>query len=228
MPEAPAVPFPRPVNHIGLTVPDIFAAIDWYRDVLGFTHIMGPRVLEAGSAATHETPSIFGPRFRKAYQAHMLSGNGVGLELFQFIEPAVERRPDNFEYWMAGVFHICVTDPNVEALARRIVESGGRQRVPVFEFIPGRPYKLVYCEDPWQARGNSSGSGALFLPARPAGSAVPGRASDHRLRRLLRALYRMGEVRPEARPAAKIQAAARAITARPHALHPLRTPSGRL
>ena len=143
------VSLPRPVNHIGLTVPNIFAAIDWYRDVMGFTHIMGPRVLEATSQATHETPSIFGPRFQKAYQAHLLAGNGVGLELFQFIEPAVERRADNFEYWKIGVFHICVTDPNIEALARRIVETGGRQRVPVLEFIPGRPYKLVYCEDPW-------------------------------------------------------------------------------
>jgi catechol 2,3-dioxygenase-like lactoylglutathione lyase family enzyme len=139
----------RAINHIGLTVPDVFAAIDWYRDVLGFRHIMGPRVLEAGSQATHETPSIFGPRFRKAYQAHMLAGNGVGLELFQFMEPAVERRPDNFEYWKVGVFHLCVTDPDVEAMARRIVAAGGKQRVPVFEFVPGKPYQLVYCEDPW-------------------------------------------------------------------------------
>ena len=140
---------PRVINHIGLTVPDIFAAIDWYRDVLGFTHIMGPRVLEANSQATHETPSIFGPRFRKAYQAHMLSGNGVGLELFEFVDPPVERRADNFEYWKVGVFHICVTDPNIEAMAQRIVAAGGRQRVPVFQFVPGRPYRLVYCDDPW-------------------------------------------------------------------------------
>lgn len=140
---------PRAINHFGLTVPDIFAAIDWYRDVLGFTHIMGPRVLQADSKATHETPSIFGPRFRKAYQAHMLSGNGVGLELFEFVEPRVERREDNFEYWKVGVFHLCVTDPNVAAMAARIVADGGRQRIPVFEFIPGRPYQLVYCEDPW-------------------------------------------------------------------------------
>lgn len=141
--------WPRPMNHIGLTVPDIFAAIDWYRDILGFRHIMGPRVLAADSRATHETPSIFGPSFRKAYQAHMLAGNGVGLELFQFVDPPVERRADNFEYWNVGVFHICVTDPDIEALTARIVASGGKQRVPVFEFIPGRPYKLVYCEDPW-------------------------------------------------------------------------------
>jgi catechol 2,3-dioxygenase-like lactoylglutathione lyase family enzyme len=145
---APAT-YPRVVNHLGLTVPDIFAAIDWYQDVLGFTHLMGPRLLEATSAATHETPAIFGPRFRKAYQAHMVSGNGVGLELFQFVEPAVERRIDNFEYWKVGVFHICFTDPDVEDLARRIAAAGGRQRIPAFEFVPGRPYKLVYCEDPW-------------------------------------------------------------------------------
>jgi hypothetical protein len=34
-------------------------------------------------------------------------------------------------------------------MATRIVANGGRQRVPVFTFVPGRPFKLVYCEDPW-------------------------------------------------------------------------------
>jgi catechol 2,3-dioxygenase-like lactoylglutathione lyase family enzyme len=144
-----AAAWPRAVNHIGVTVPDIFAAIDWYRDVLGLTHIMGPRVLEPASQATHETPSVFGARFRKAYQAHMLAANGVGLELFEFVEPAVERRPDNFEYWKVGVFHWCVTDPDVAGLAARIVAAGGRQRTDVCAFLPGRPYLLAYCEDPW-------------------------------------------------------------------------------
>jgi catechol 2,3-dioxygenase-like lactoylglutathione lyase family enzyme len=141
--------FPHVINHIGLTVPDIFAAIDWYRDILGFRHIMGPRVLEASAQGTHETPSLFGPRFRKAYQAHLLAANGVGLELFQFVEPAVEPRSDHFEYWKVGVFHVCVTDPDVAGLAQRISQSGGGQRSPVFAFIAGRPYELVYCEDPW-------------------------------------------------------------------------------
>lgn len=140
---------PRSLNHVGLTVPDIFAAIDWYVALFGFSHIMGPRLLEAGSAATHETPSIFGPRFRRAYQAHLLTANGVGLELFQFVEPAVEMPDETMPYWRCGVFHLCVTDPDVEGMATRIVANGGRQRVPVFAFVPGRPFKLVYCEDPW-------------------------------------------------------------------------------
>jgi catechol 2,3-dioxygenase-like lactoylglutathione lyase family enzyme len=141
--------YPRALNHIGLTVPDIFAAIDWYGEVLGFTHVMGPRLLEAEAAATYETPSIFGPRFGRALQAHLLTGNGIGLELFQFIDPPVQRPTENMAWWNVGVFHLCFTDPDIEALAERVAQTGGRQRVPVFEFIPGRPYKLVYCEDPW-------------------------------------------------------------------------------
>ena len=140
---------PRALNHIGITVPDIFAAIDWYQEIFGFSHIMGPRVLQASSAVTHETPSLFGPRFKKAYQAHLLTANGVGLELFQFVDPPVEKPADNLEYWKSGYWHLCFTDPDIEGLAARIVASGGKQRIPVYEFIPGRPYKLVYCEDPF-------------------------------------------------------------------------------
>jgi len=145
----PAPTTPRAVNHIGITVPDIYAAIDWYGEIFGFAHIMGPRVLQASSSVTHETPSLFGPRFKKAYQAHLLTANGVGLELFQFVDPPVEKPQDNLEYWKSGYWHLCFTDPDIDGLAARIVAAGGKQRIPVFEFIPGRPYKLVYCEDPF-------------------------------------------------------------------------------
>jgi catechol 2,3-dioxygenase-like lactoylglutathione lyase family enzyme len=144
-----ARPAARAVNHIGLTVPHIFEAIDWYTRVLGFVHVMGPRVLQAASAATHETPGLFGPRFRKAYQAHLLTGNGVGIELFEFIEPAVERPDNNMRYWQHGYWHLCFTDADPGALAQKIVDAGGRQRIPVTKFVPGKPYELVYCEDPF-------------------------------------------------------------------------------
>jgi predicted enzyme related to lactoylglutathione lyase len=44
-------------NHVGITVPDIRAAIAWYGDVFGFRCIMGPRVMRAAAAATAETPT---------------------------------------------------------------------------------------------------------------------------------------------------------------------------
>lgn len=73
------------INHVGVTVPDVYAAIDWYGAVFGFRCIMGPRVLEADGHT--EAAAVFGSRFRRAWQAHLLSGNSVGIELFQFIDP---------------------------------------------------------------------------------------------------------------------------------------------
>ncbi len=134
-------------NHVGLTVPDIFAAIDWYEKVFGFRLLMGPRLLEAAGAA--ETQSVFGPDFRSAYQAHMLTANGVGLELFQFVEPATAPAETVMNFWRRGVFHLCFTDPDIAARAEKIVAEGGKQRTDIFAFVPGRPWQLVYCEDPW-------------------------------------------------------------------------------
>ncbi len=136
-------------NHVGLTVPDIFAAIDWYSAVFGARHIMGPRLLAANQAATHETPSIFGPRFAKAYQAHLLLANGVGLELFQFVDPPVEMPAETMPYRVRGPFHIALTCPDVDGLAQTIVAKGGRIRSGPVDFVPGRLWRLCYCEDPW-------------------------------------------------------------------------------
>ncbi len=146
MADEPTKVVPLAFNHVGITVPNIFDAIDWYGRIFGATHIMGPRVI---ASSTRETPGIFGPRFRKAYQAHLLLANGVGLELFQFVEPPVESPADNMPYWNRGFFHIAITHPDVDGLARRIAENGGRKRHEPTNFVPGKPWRLCYCEDPW-------------------------------------------------------------------------------
>ncbi|WP_019180131.1 VOC family protein [Microbacterium yannicii] len=137
------------VNHVGISVPDIVAAIDWYEKLFGFRCIMGPRVMRPSSEATAETRQILGDRFREAWQAHLLTANGVGLELFQFIDPVVEPGTVDIEYWRQGLWHLCLTDPDVAGAVARIVEAGGTQASPVTLFVPGKPYTLVYCRDPW-------------------------------------------------------------------------------
>lgn len=136
-------------NHLGLTVPDIFGAIEWYGEVFGATHIMGPRLLAFDSRGTGETSSVFGSKFRRAYQAHLLFANGVGLELFQFVEPKVEPADPAMPYWIAGPFHFAVTHPDVDGLAELIAQKGGRKRTEPTSFVPGRPWRLCYCADPW-------------------------------------------------------------------------------
>ena len=106
---APAV-VPATANHVGLTTPDMFATIDFYESALGFRLIMGPRILEPQSASA-ETRSVFGPAFHKAYQAHLLSANGFGIELFQFLEPPVEQPDPGYRYTRPGWSHLCLTVP---------------------------------------------------------------------------------------------------------------------
>jgi catechol 2,3-dioxygenase-like lactoylglutathione lyase family enzyme len=137
------------VNHVGITVPDIHAAIDWYQAVFGFRCIMGPRRLRANSAATAETRSVLGPEFVEALQAHLLTANGVGLELFQFIDPPVEGEERGLGYQRRGPWHVCFTHPDLEAGVAQLIEKGGVQTSPISNFVPGRPWQLVYCRDPW-------------------------------------------------------------------------------
>jgi catechol 2,3-dioxygenase-like lactoylglutathione lyase family enzyme len=136
------------VNHVGLTSPDIFATVDWYRSVLGFGLIMGPRVIEPAGAST-ETGHIFGGRFRKAYQAHLLSANGCGVEVFQFVEPAVESAETEYHYTRRGFTHLCLTVADVDECVERILAGGGERISDVANFVPGRPWQLAYCRDPW-------------------------------------------------------------------------------
>jgi hypothetical protein len=42
-----------------------------------------------------------------------------------------------------------VTERDLDGLVARIVANGGCQRTKIYAFLPGRPYRLVYCEDPF-------------------------------------------------------------------------------
>jgi catechol 2,3-dioxygenase-like lactoylglutathione lyase family enzyme len=136
------------VNHIGVTVPDVFGAIDWYGAVFGFRCIMGPRVLEVDH---REAATSLGPHFRRAWQAHLLCGNGVGIELFQFIDPPVQPRnaDSQIDFTRRGPWHLCLTYPDVAQAIARITDEGGTMLSEPTAFVPGRPWILAYCSDPW-------------------------------------------------------------------------------
>jgi catechol 2,3-dioxygenase-like lactoylglutathione lyase family enzyme len=142
--------YPRTMNHVAVSVLDLDKAIRWYTKVLGFNLVKEP--MEGISDDTHIGrlfQDVFGQGFRKLRLAHLSFGNQVGFEIFEFIEPKEEQRQNNFEYWKTGFFHICITDPNIEEITKRIVESGGKQRSKIWELTPGKPYKVVSCEDPF-------------------------------------------------------------------------------
>jgi lactoylglutathione lyase family protein len=140
---------PRAFSHIGISVTDLDLAVDFYSKTFGFYVIMAPTEIKHDESAIGiMCDDVFGRGWGSFRIAHLATADGIGIELFQFANS--ERRQNNFEYWKTGIFHLCVQDPDLEGLAKRIVENGGRQRMPVRYYYPGeKPYRMVYCEDPF-------------------------------------------------------------------------------
>lgn len=143
------MPYPRNFSHIGLSVPDLDKAVQFYTEVLGWYVIMEPAEVQ-----NDDTPigqmcrDVFGEDWEKFRIAHLSTGDKIGVELFEF--PQNEQPKDNFEYWKTGIFHFCVQDPDIEGLVEKVVSRGGKQRMPIREYYPNdKPYKMVYVEDPF-------------------------------------------------------------------------------
>ena len=141
--------YPRTFSHIGLSVTNLEEAVKFYTEVFGWYVIMEPtEITQDESAIGLMCTDVFGPGWGSFKIAHLSTGDKIGVELFEF--PNAERPENNFEYWKTSIFHFCVQDPDLEGLLKKVVEHGGKQRMPVREYFPGeKPYRMVYCEDPF-------------------------------------------------------------------------------
>ncbi|WP_067726034.1 VOC family protein [Oceanobacillus damuensis] len=135
------------ITHIGLAVPDIEKAIEWYEEVLGFKLIAGPYSFNAEKEDRRNmTNDLLGGHIKKMRNAHLTSDNQVGIELFEIQDPTMEKS-DNRNY--DGFFHICLIADDIEKLADEIDSSGGKKRSDIWNTWKGKPYYLIYCEDPY-------------------------------------------------------------------------------
>lgn len=139
-----------PMNHIGIAVGDIEAAIQFYHDVFGFRLFTGPLLLDAENNPSGQLANLFGPEFRQLKIAHLSTGSGPGLEIFEPIDPPFQPPVEAVPYRRAGTTHFCVTDPEIEALCEAIKANGGRQLSEIWnDREPHSQFKMVYCQDPW-------------------------------------------------------------------------------
>jgi catechol 2,3-dioxygenase-like lactoylglutathione lyase family enzyme len=142
--------YPRIINHIAFSVSDLDQAMEWYKEVLGFTVVKEPVEFVADDSLRDKAAKdMYGPSLKKMRTALLSSANQVGFEIFEYVDPKAERRMDNFEYWKSGFFHICIIDFNIEQLCKKISETGGKQRSKIWEIVPGKGYKMALCEDPF-------------------------------------------------------------------------------
>jgi lactoylglutathione lyase family protein len=142
--------YPKSFSHIGITVPDINKAVHFYSEVMGWYIIMPPSIVqkESDTAIGQMCIDVFGDDWDTFEIAHMSTSDGIGIELFSF--PHGKKESPEFNPFNTGLFHFCVQDPDIENLTNKIVEHGGKQRMPIREYYPNdKPYKMVYVQDPF-------------------------------------------------------------------------------
>lgn len=140
---------PRNFSHIGMNVKNIEEVVKWYNEVLGFYIIMDVTevISEKETAIGDMCAAVFGDEYKSFKIAHMTTGDGIGIELFEFPETTEDYK---FEPYKAGLFHFSIKDPNIDELVEKIVASGGKQRMPIKAYFPGeKPYRMCYVEDPF-------------------------------------------------------------------------------
>lgn len=142
--------YPRSFSHIGISVPNIEKAVQFYKEVMGWYVIMEPSTVkkENDTAIGQMCIDVFGEDWETFEIAHMSTSDGIGIELFSF--PNMGDEKPEFNPFKTGLFHFCVQDPDIENLVDKIVAFGGKQRMPIREYYPNdKPYKMVYVEDPF-------------------------------------------------------------------------------
>ena len=142
--------YPRNFSHIGISVTNIEKAVDFYTKVMGWYVIMHPTLVkeEKETAIGQMCIDVFGEGFKEFKIAHMSTGDKIGIELFEF--PQTPKVNAEFTPYRPSVFHFGLQYPDVEGLAKKIVEHGGKQRMPIRYYYPNeKPYAMVYMEDPF-------------------------------------------------------------------------------
>ena len=135
------------INHVGITVPDIDAAVKWYCDALDLTVLVAAHDATTQTAGADRRRDVFGSRWGHMKLAHLADSDGVGFELFEFVTPPGVMPQDGFEYWNGGISHIALTVDDLEATIERIVAGGGRARTEIHQVASD--VRICYCSDPW-------------------------------------------------------------------------------
>lgn len=138
------------LSHIGMTVGDINAAIDFYRDVFDCQPLGKPfHVKRDGSYMGELYAKCFDDRFKESYVVFLTLAEHAVLELFEFKDPKVEVLTNHYPYWQTGISHICLVREDIENAVEDIVKHGGRDRMGVLPLFKSSDVKIAYCEDPW-------------------------------------------------------------------------------
>ncbi|KAK5115007.1 hypothetical protein LTR85_010045 [Meristemomyces frigidus] len=128
--------------------------VPWYGKHFGFRRIKADNDVDGDKnpQAIAHMSKLYGNKLRKVKVVFLTTGNSVGFELFEFIDPPV--KPADMETWTleeqyqrGGVFHFCLTVPEPQAVCDAVCKDGAAQ---IGEMIHGYDGEGgLYLRDPW-------------------------------------------------------------------------------
>jgi catechol 2,3-dioxygenase-like lactoylglutathione lyase family enzyme len=104
------------VNHTGLTVSSLDAALAFYRDTLGLEVVMEQEKSGGYLAAITGYPEAH------VRMAHLATPTGGRIELFEYLEPRGRSTPR--EPCDVGITHLCLVVADIHDAFRRLVAAG--------------------------------------------------------------------------------------------------------
>jgi len=139
------------MNHIGIMVGDMDKAVEFYTNALGLKVVMGNTkvVEERETAIGRMCIAVFGDGFKGFNISHLVTTDGIGVELFEMKE-----RQDRHEvdFCRIGIFHFCLQTDDFHGVIERTEKFGGKVRMDIMRYHPeddNKPSKMVYLEDPF-------------------------------------------------------------------------------
>lgn len=139
------------MNHIGIMVGDMDKAVEFYTNALGLKVVMGNTqvVEERETAIGRMCIAVFGEGFKGFNIAHLVTTDGIGVELFEMVDRQEHHEVD---FSRIGIFHFCLQTDDFEGVIKRTEEFGGRVRMDIMRYHPeddNKQAKMVYLEDPF-------------------------------------------------------------------------------
>lgn len=132
------------VAHTGVCVPDVAAAVAWYRDVLGLSVLSSPYLMEGDAIAADMGELIPQPRLKAAILGFPSDGDRV-LELLEY--PDVEGTRHDRELVDPGLSHVALLCEDLES-TRRDLERKGVEFI-VSGIADVARVRTTWFRDPW-------------------------------------------------------------------------------
>ncbi|KAB0464126.1 glyoxalase [Vibrio kanaloae] len=141
------------MNHVGIMVGDMDKAVEFYTKALGLRVVMNnTKVMEEReSAIGRMCIAVFGEGFKGFNIAHLVTSDGIGVELFEMVD---REERHNVDFSRLGIFHFCLQLPKEQfhSAIKRVEEFGGKVRMDIMRYHPEDELKqaqMVYLEDPF-------------------------------------------------------------------------------